>query len=88
MFKKTFASNTKIPVLTCKVKSNIKTLLRTVHLQIYNYTTNLYETIATNTGYDNADTEFTLSGAPTGAPANYYDANKVVTAVVWQEISA
>lgn len=69
--------------VTWNGKSTIATSTRPVYLQIFNQSTQLWETLDMNNNTA-PNTEFTLTGQKTVGMQNYYDANIKLTARVYQ----
>jgi hypothetical protein len=70
--------------MTVNMKSSLAPTVSTVYLQIYNYNTSTWTTIATNAAAA-VDTDFTLTGSQTVTPANYYTTNNKVAVRIYQE---
>lgn len=82
-FKKEADSTTNAVTVIWNGKSTIAPSTRAAYLQIYNRTSGAWETIDSNT-VAAANTDFTMTGSKTTNLTNYYDANKIVTARVYQ----
>jgi len=84
-FKNTHQNNTDSITVTWKGRSTEAPFISPLVLQIYNQTTNLWETIATQTILS-ADIDLILQGSPSSGSANYYDSTNTVTARVYQQV--
>lgn len=67
--------------VSIEMQSDYAPSTSTVYLQIYNHTSDLWETVASNS-VAAADTDFIISGGKTGV--DYYDNDNIVTARVYQ----
>jgi hypothetical protein len=84
LFKEPNANNTDDFRITWKGKSSLAPSSSTVYLQIYNRNTTSWTTIASN-NTANANTKFTLTYDVTTSLSDYYDANYVISARVYQD---
>lgn len=86
LFKLRHTNSTDKFTLTWNGKASIAPSAAGVHLQLYNRTSGLWETLASNTGAA-ADTDFTLTGYLTTGFSDYYDANHVLSVRVYQALT-
>jgi hypothetical protein len=76
-------NNTDQITMTWNGKSTLAPSSRTVYLQIYNFTTPGWETIASNSSAA-ANTDFTLTGTQSTSLSNYYTTGNRVAVRVYQ----
>jgi len=87
-FKYRHTANSTFPTVTVRVKSTLAPTASTVYLQVYNFNTSSWTTIDSD-NTTGADTEFELTGSPTGTEANFYQSVGSlyqVVARVYQEV--
>lgn len=77
------SSNTQAVTITWNGNVSTAASTATVYLQIWNNTTGLWETLASNSTAA-ANTDFTLSGIRNTSISSYYAAGNIVTARVYQ----
>ncbi len=82
-FKQIAPDNTKNINLTWIGRTTVAPSASPVYLQIYNYNTPAWETLASQTMVP-ADTDFTLSATQSANLSNYYDSRNTVSARVYQ----
>lgn len=85
-FRKKNTNNTDQITLSWTGKSTIATSVKTAYLQIYNYNSASWETVASNNS-TGVNTNFTLSGTKSTSLSNYYDSSFWITARVYQDLS-
>lgn len=85
-YKKLHDNNTDKFDITVKLKSSTAPTSSPVYLQVYNRNSASWETLDTESAAAK-NTEFTLTGQVNTNLSNYYDANKIISIRVYQELT-
>lgn len=84
-YKKRWTNNTDNIFFTWRGRSTLSSLISPILIQIYNISTDAWETLASATTVP-ADTDFSVTVSQTTNLSNYYDANKIVTFRSYQQV--